>query len=292
MIKCCPNIQCKFFEKDVSIKKSGTFFRKCDSKIIQRFRCNNCSTNFCASTGRLDYKHKKRRETPMTQHLLASGVSMRRIAKILKIHRTTVKRKMDFLAKKAKLKQHSFLFSLRKSPITHLQIDDLITIEHTKLKPLSVSVAVDVKTRKFLGFQVSRIPAFGHLAEKSIKKYGRRKSELKDGLTTLFENIYQSIDQEVIIETDEHKLYPPVVKKYFPQAIHNQFKGAKGCVAGQGELKKLYYDPLFVINHNFAMLRANINRLVRRTWCTTKDPKMLEKHLFIYIDYHNNFLLK
>ena len=62
--------------------------------------------------------------------------------------------------------------------IESVQIDDLITSEHTKMKPVSVSVAVDKKTRMILALEVSKIPAFGHLAKKSRRKYGYRKSVL------------------------------------------------------------------------------------------------------------------
>lgn len=227
----------------------------------------------------------------MILHLLSSGVSMRRTAKILKLHRTTIQRKMIFLAIKAEQNHQSFLENLRHAPIAHLQFDDLITIEHTKLKPLSVSMAIDAKTRKFLDVQVSQIPAFGHLAEKSVKKYGRRKGRHKEGLRALFKNIQDVVAKNALIESDEHKFYPSFVKEFFPASTHHRYRGGRGCVAGQGELKRLNYDPLFTLNHNFAMLRANINRLIRRTWCTTKDPAMLKRHLMIYINYHNTFLL-
>jgi hypothetical protein len=39
------------------------------------------------------------------------------------------------------------------------------------------------------------------------------------------------------------------------------------------------------------MLRANINRLFRRTWCTTKKMACLEQHVAIYMDFHNTLLL-
>ena len=67
--------------------------------------------------------------------------------------------------------------------------------------------------------------------------------------------------------------------------------GGRGCVTGQGELKKLRFDPLFALNHTCAMLRANINRLFRRTWCTTKKKERLEQHLAVYMDFHNRILL-
>ena len=41
-------------------------------------------------------------------------------------------------------------------------------------------------------------------------------------------------------------------------------------MTGQGELRDKRFDPMFALNHTCAMLRANINRLFRRTWCTSK----------------------
>ena len=45
------------------------------------------------------------------------------------------------------------------------------------MKPLSVSIAVDATKRTILGAEVSRIHAFGHLAEKSRNKYGLSPNE-------------------------------------------------------------------------------------------------------------------
>jgi hypothetical protein len=81
----------------------------------------------------------------------------------LNIHRTTVERKLIYLAKKANKSQHEFLKELR-GKVTHLQFDDLITSEHTKMKPLTISLAVDAKRRYILGTAVAPIGAFGHLA--------------------------------------------------------------------------------------------------------------------------------
>ena len=72
---------------------------------------------------------------------------------------------------------------------------------------------------------------------------------------------------------------------------YNQFKGEKSTVSGQGELKKVAKDPLFSINHTFAMLRANVNRLIRKTWCTTKKMARLIDHLSIYVWMHNTVLV-
>jgi hypothetical protein len=88
------------------------------------------------------------------------------------------------------------------------------------------------------------------------------------------------------------RYYPLPVKQVFPESLHQVFKGQRGCVVGQGELKALGFDPLFSLNHTAAMLRANINRLFRRTWNTTKKPMCLTYHIAIYVFFHNLRLLK
>ena len=288
----CPNFECTFFQKKEFVMKHGFYFRKDDSRKIQRYLCTKCSRRFSQSTSTLEYRQKKRRMNRLLFELLASGLSMRRSARVLKIHRTTVHRKFLYLAEKARLKNENFLELLAQNPVIHMQFDDLITSVHTKLKPLSVTLAVDAKRRFILGAEVGSLPAFGHLAKLSRKKYGHRKNEHREMLHELFSKIEKVIDPLSLIESDEHQNYKPIVNRFFPQAKYLQYKGGRGAIVGQGELKKLNYDPLFKLNHTCAMLRANINRLIRKTWCTTKDPIMLKKHLEIYICYHNLYYLK
>ncbi|HXH75974.1 MAG TPA: hypothetical protein VNJ08_13465, partial [Bacteriovoracaceae bacterium] len=78
---------------------------------------------------------------------------------------------------------------------------------------------------------------------------------------------------------------------YLPKGKHLTFKSERGCVAGQGELKKVRFDPLFIVNHTCAMFRANVNRLIRKTWCTTKDPQRLKDHLDIFMYFYNEIIL-
>ena len=96
----------------------------------------------------------------------------------------------------------------------------------------------------------------------------------------------------ICICTDRHDHYATLIRRYFPEASHAVPKGKPACVTGQGELTEVGFDPLFSINHTLAMLRANINRLVRRTWCTTKRPEALEHHLWIYLAAHNGMIRK
>jgi len=287
----CPNPNCPHYQSKQFIVKGGTFFRKSDSRYIQRYHSLCCDRYFSSATFAAEKGQKKRRVNLPLRELLSSGVSMRRAAIILKIHQKTVQRKLKFLAQKARQKQEHFLTSL-KSSVNNLQFDDMITSEHTKLKPLTITLAVDEKRRYILGGIVGEIPAFGLLVERSIKKYGHRPNKHPVCISTLFDKIKGAIKHNATIQSDEHQTYPGFVKKYFPNATHQCHKGGRACIVGQGELKKLHFDPLFTINHTCAILRANINRLIRKTWCTTKVISNLQDHIDLFIDYYNFSLLQ
>ncbi len=136
------------------------------------------------------------------------------------------------------------------------------------------------------------MPAFGHLAAISRKKYGYRPDHRKVGITTVLTQIKNSLELEATVRSDEHKFYPQLIAEILPSIKHVRYLGAKSAIAGQGELKKVIRDPLFSVNHTLAMLRANVNRLIRRTWCTTKKASAMHDHLDIYVDFHNEKLIK
>jgi transposase-like protein len=284
----CPNIQCKV---SAPIFKDGHFWRKSDSKKIQRYRCKICHTRFSKARFSMAYRQNKRRVNHPLAMLLASGISLRRVAILLKIDRRTVARKLIFMASVSRLKNQIFLRNLSNSrKFKRIQFDELQTIEHTKCKPLSVALAVCEKRRTILDFSVSSMPATGHLAAISRKKYGIRKDDRIAGLTQLMIKIQPIVISNAHFKSDLHPFYPPIVAQFFPRGSHHAVKGGRSCIAGQGELKKLFYDPLFSLNHTCAMLRANVNRLFRRTWCTTKKVEGLKNHLAIYVWIHNSLL--
>lgn len=214
---------------------------------------------------------------------------MRRSALLLGIDRKTVARKLKFLARIAECELARALHE--SPPATDLQFDELETIEHSKCKPLSVLLMVENKTRRILGLEVARMPAKGHLAKIALKKYGRRPDERGKARSSLFIRLSYFIDPKAIFSSDQHPHYPQSIQEFYPEATHKCFKSRRACVVGQGEMKKGGYDPLFAVNQTLAMKRANINRLLRKSWCTTKKPEALRAHLLIYAHYHNTVLI-
>src|ERR1700677_158221 len=282
----CP--RCELVQE--SRTRYGFFVRKSDKKRVPRYRCQSCFYVYSQARFQSCYRQKKRRLNKRILELLCSGVSQRRISRLLKVTRKTVYKKLIFLAQRAQEKNLKIYKSLPK--IDHIQFDDLETIEHTKCKPLSVTLVVEEKTRRILSFSVSQMAAKGHLSKIAFKKYGYRKDLRSHGRKELFTTLKAKLHPQALIESDENPHYKEDIKTFFPKATHRAFLGGRGAIAGQGELKKLRFDPLFTLNHTFAMLRANINRLFRKTWCTTKLPERLKDHLEIYTFYHNEVLLK
>lgn len=173
---------------------------------------------------------------------------------------------------------------LKEAP-TVLFIDEMESIEHTKLKPLTLPLAVGDDYRIY-AMTVGRIQAKGPLAELSRKKYGRRVSEKRLALERLFKSL-QFRTAPRIIRTDKSPFYKEFVKKYFPNSTHETFS-SRELVRKKKEMlflnqEKKLFDPLFPLNQRCAMLRHNIKRLARRSWCTTKRPDRLETVLKIYL---------
>lgn len=292
MIHPCPqclNDPCSS-EIRPSVIRRGHFRRKSDSRLIQRYQCLKCLKHFSAASSHPAFGQKKRQKNEPLRRLLCSAVSLRRSAKLLHLSRTTVSRKLVYLGLQSLSRLHRT--NLMHPKCDEVQFDDQETFEHTKCKPLSITLAVDSKTRRILGFEISQMPAKGHLAKIARKKYGLRRDGRKRGRDRLFQTLKPLVHQQGIFKSDENPHYPESVRRHFPNAVHKAFKGQRGSIVGQGELKKIRFDPLFSLNHTCAMTRANMNRLARRTWCTTKSPARLKDHFAIYAVYHNEMLIR
>jgi transposase-like protein len=298
MVSCaCSNPQCPSRPNPelAHVVKNGFFRRTSDRRRLQCYLCRCCGSRFSEATGSSAFGQKKRQLNRPLALMLGSGVTMRRAGILLRTTRKTVARKLHYLGDL--LNDKNQLLIAERAPIAAVQFDEMETFEHTKCKPVAIALAVEKDTRLILGAEVSTMPAKGKLANIAVKKYGRRHNGRRYGLKLLFEGIASLLAPEVVLESDECPLYKGMVGQTLGanpdiKITYNQHKGARGCITGQGELKKLVRDPLFSLNHTAAMLRANISRLFRRTWNTTKKLSCLLDHIRIYAYFHNAVLLR
>ena len=282
MCPYCQDPQGRVVKKGFFVSRAGR------TRHVQRYRCCLCRKSFSEQTSKLTYRERKPEVDQPLFRLLCHGVSQRSAAIILGIHPVTVARKLCRMGPRARaLRQADNATRACTQPVV---FDEMETFEHSKCKPLSIAVAVEEKSRRILAAEVAQMPAKGPLAAISRRRYGRRLDRRPVALTEMFRQIQLAAPGLTLIKSDESPRYPRWTQKLFPHARHATFKGRRGCVVGQGELKRGGFDPLFSLNHTCAMNRDRLKRLSRRTWCTTKRPDRLQMLLDLYSWYHNQAL--
>lgn len=274
---------------DFQIAKAGSYYRSSDRKRVQRYLCYRCKAHFSSATLHDCYKQKKRQCNSKVARVLVAGVSLRESARVLKLNRKTIARKMKFMAKRARKDLTALNYNL---PIAKsIQFDDMETFVHSKCKPVSISMAVEKDTRRILGFEVAEMPCKGRLASKSLNKYGPRKDLRPQARAELFYYIKPFISPYAEIMSDENPHYPKDIKIHFPTCTHLRFKGGRSAATGQGELKKVGFDPLFSFNHTAAMVRYRLSRMIRKTWSTSKKTEAIRDHLALMAAFHNRMVI-
>lgn len=269
----------------VEFSRNGHFVRKSDQEIIQRWICDSCGKTTSASRCSIDYRQKIRGLHLPIAVEMSTGCSQRDCAFKLRVDRKTVVRRFVSLGSWAVEALRAQVFDIKK--VDEIQFDDMEGFIHTKFKPVSITLAVSKTPNQILGLRVSSMPAKGILAKQALLKYGPRADERKKNRRDLLYSLKHILTKGAVVKSDQNPHYLPDVKEILIGHPHERFKGRRGCVIGQGEIKKGRFDPLFALNHTCAMFRAKVCRLVRRTWCTSKRIDRLEYHLAIYSMIHN-----
>ena len=237
------------------IQRKGFFGRQITkTRRIQRYRCLDCEKSFSDQTATLTYREKAPHWDQAIFRISTAGISQRKCAELLGVHRTTVARKLMRLAaaaRRAEFKRDRDVFLASKSFV----FDEMETFEHTKMKPLSIVVAVDEATRLIAMTRVAVMPATGLLAERSRKKYGYRRDDRPKALRLVLSSIGKPMPNAMVVKSDDCPRYPHLVRQLLPGRRHERHKGRRGCVVGQGELKRGGFDPLFALNHSCAMIQ-------------------------------------
>jgi transposase-like protein len=277
----CP----RCFSAQSKITKKGIFTTKRGRKV-RRFKCHSCGKTFSDQTVKPGYRLRRYHLRNRVFREFCRGIAQREIAIELRIHRDTVARLLKAIASESRRQNEKVR---RQSAPRVVVFDEMETFEHTKCKPVSIVVAVEEGTRKILALEAASMPAKGHLAAVSRKKYGYRADHRPAALRKVLGGLarYKGLE---LVKSDQSPRYPPYLRECLPLVRHEAFKGRRGCVVGQGELKRGGFDPLFSLNHTCARIRDLIKRLSRRTWCTTKLIERLQMFLDIFMCHFNKRL--
>jgi len=292
----CPNSECRFrrgpegaeklYGTSRFYTKMGYFRRRSDRRAVPRYRCRSCGKSFSSQTHSPTYRQRRPDVNGIVFRLLCSGVTMRRTALVVGVNKSTIERKMAWLADRARAIHDERLASggLNTSLV---QFDELQTFEHTRLKPVSIAVAIRVKTGEVIDVDVAMMSSFGAMVRRTRELYPEWRETRRGARESVFRSVAKCAKPGVTIKTDESRHYPPIIDRLVPGARIEQHLSPGNddhpCPDG--------FDPMFKLNHLFAKMRQDMSRLFRSTWATTKTLAGLYNHLMLYIAWQNRYTI-
>lgn len=286
-VKQCPNQKCRnhLSPRPHFFTGKGRYVTAWNAQPVPRYRCKDCNVSFSSHTFLTTYRQKK----PYLNHPIfywyVSAATQRRIALNLKTNRKTVVRKFLFMAGLAKKAHESALQQgLLKTELA--QFDEMETFEHTRLKPLSIALAVQGEGG-IIAAEIASMKCKGPLAEIAREKYGTRSDTRKKAAVDALTKVNLCTQGDMELRTDEKPAYAPLIKRCVPKARHVQ------VVQQEKEytIRRNNNDQLFRLNVTAAKIRHDLSRMARKVWVTTKKPERLQAHLDLYIAYINEYHL-
>lgn len=266
---------------DYYIKRGYYRPRSNNYQPIPRYECKLCGRTFSRKTESASYRQHKPQLNNQVWQWYCSGTTQRRMAKVIGVNRKTIVRKFLFMAKLAR-EEHMRRINSGHIKTTYVQFDEMETYEHTKLKPLSIALAVRVKTGEIIDAKVASMNCHGHMANASRKKYGWREDNRNVACQDVLNIVKKCAKTELTVATDAKRAYITYIRNILPEAAHIQIKGRNDKNNGK---------KIFTLNYTCAKIRNDLSRMARKTWVTTKTMWALQAHLDLYIAFNNGYNL-
>jgi len=286
----CPNPECRFHNGPEGSEqlygenrfwvKRGFYKTKHDHRAVPRYSCRACGRYFGSRAGSPTAGQHKPYVNKHVFGMLCSGMTLRRTAKVAGIAKRTVERKFRWLATRA-AQAHKETLRNGNMDTSFIQFDDMESVEHTKLKPVMVTLAVRAKTGQIIDARVGSITC-KHRKADSEHRYGKRSDDRTRVRREVLESVALCAKPGATVVTDGLRYYRKLITEIVPGATHKPYKS-------RGRRNERGFDPLFRLNHTCAKLRADIARLRRKTWCISKLASRLQDHLYLYIAWQNGY---
>jgi hypothetical protein len=195
-------------------------------------------------------------------------------------------RKFVFLAALAS-RAHAAWLELQED-VRFVHLDEMETFEHSKLKPVTIALAVHGRTGAILATAVEPMHYKGKLAPVAFQKYGPRPDRSGLAVTRVLETVAKVSFPKLVLVTDESPKYPARIRKALPSATHRAVRRVPPPLA---QKRRNTDDPLWALNVTAAKLRNDLSRLSRKTWVTTKKRSALAQRIALYTAWHNGYRL-
>jgi transposase-like protein len=278
----CPHPDCKD-STSFAWQRHGTYWRACDGREVQRFRCLSCRHTFSVQTFRFDFRHRK----PHVNHLLldafVSKNTQRQASRTYLINRKTIAHRLELMGRHCELYHRRALDSAPSLAfLGTLALDELETFERDRVNmPLTMPVLVSRHSLFILDLEVGTLAPRGRKPV-GVKRHVRR-SQSSAAVLAVLERAAKlgapNRSAPACFVSDKKSSYPGLIRRAFgARASHTRIDAKAPRNSG---------NPLFAVNLTFAMLRDGISRLVRRNWAHSKLAAKLVRHAWIWVAWRN-----
>lgn len=287
MQRKCPNKDCSNHESPGAFffSKQGYFKTKWNAQPVPRYRCKACGKYFSSHSSRATFRQHRPDLNKRILDLYASGMTQRRMAMVLGVNLKTIVRKFLFVGLLAR-REHERRIASGEIKTSHAQFDEMESFEHSRMKPISIALAVRAKTGDLLAIRCAQMGYKGPLAAEAREKYGPREDQRAAAIKDVLASIGQCSAAQMTLTSDADPRYLNQVRAELPQARHNSLKRRFAK-----KDRKNAEDHLFTLNYVAAKIRNDLSRMARKTWVTTKKMERLQTHLDLYIAFHNHYSL-
>ena len=282
----CPRSTCRFHRcaDGWRFVGHGHFSRRCEPRVIPRFRCCHCRATFSSQTFSTTYYLKRPElQEPFFHRLLACS-GFRQIAREARCAPTTVMRQA------ARLGRHALLSLTLHRPVGPLAeplvVDGFESFAYSQYHPLHLNVVVGAGSHYVYAFTHSRLRRKGRMTERQKRRraalerlHGRADPRAIEHGMAAAVRLAAPEPQALTIRSDEHPAYP---RAFRPLAGYPVRHECTPSVAARTSS-----NPLFPVNLLDLLLRHNNAHLKRESIAFAKRHQAVTERMALLTLWRN-----
>jgi transposase-like protein len=288
----CPNPQCRQHSgENLWFKRHGTYSRKCDGRVVQRWMCRVCGRLFSQQTFALTYYLKKPEHLADIAAGAVAGSANRQIARSLKISHSTVTLQLARLARHAMLLHLSCLGSIKaiEEPIVY---DDFESFVFSQDHAYGMGTPIGQMSRFLFGLDYAphRIGRRRRSARRRVGKEHRRPGayarSFRASLDRLLAKVPQGRQLELI--TDGHLAYKSVVATHpeRQRICHRVYPNPRRDAVGSRKAK-VRHGEMYVVDALHKFIRHTIAHHRRETIAFGRRLNAAIERAFVFLVWRN-----
>ncbi len=264
---------------------------------VQRYRCRACGKRLSRQSESIHYFAKRRLPLREIFERVRGGSSLRDIARCIGCSRTAVATAVMRIGRQAMSAQSMLVSGLQSC--RRVSFDGLLSSVGSKDYPAHLTVLADAATELVLTMTHSVTLRAGRRTATQERRLGARAALWKPTAGALSESISLLINElphywrpaagvPLLIDTDEHPLYLPLLKRDL--AVGHLLRHRLARIRQTpGSAPRTVSNPLFALNYIDRMLRHRLREHTRQSITFARNSTMQMHRAWLFAWDHNAY---